>query len=43
MLDDVKFYTQNDKKIVIYLRIDKSYMIYLKLISRFPNSQITVT
>ena len=29
--------------IVIYLRIDKSYTIYLKLISRFPNSQITVT
>ena len=29
--------------IVIYLQIDKSYTIYLKLISRFPNSQITVT
>ena len=28
---------------VIYLRIDKSYTIYLKLLSRFPNSQITVT
>ena len=28
--------------IVIYLRIAKSYTIYLKLI-RFPNSQITVT
>ena len=28
---------------VIYLRIDKSYTIYLKLISIFPNSQITVT
>ena len=31
------------RTIVIYLRIDKSYTIYLKLISRFPNSQITVT
>ena len=29
--------------IVIYLRADKSYTIYLKLLSRFPNSQITAT
>ena len=29
--------------IVIYLRTDKSYTIYLKLLSRFPNSQMTVT
>ena len=29
--------------IVIYLRIDKSYTIYLKLLSRFPNLQITTT
>ena len=27
----------------IYLRIDKSYTIYLKLLSNFPNSQITAT
>ena len=26
--------------IVIYLQIDKSDTIYLKLLSRFPNSQI---
>ena len=28
---------------VIYLRTDKSYTNYLKLLSRFPNSQITAT
>ena len=33
----------NNVAFVIYLRIDKSYTIYLKLISIFPNSQITVT
>ena len=31
------------KIIVIYLRIGKSYTIYLKLLSRLPNSQITAT
>ena len=27
----------------INLRIDKSYTIYLKLLTNFPNSQITAT
>ena len=29
--------------IVIYLRTDKSYTIYLKLLSRFPNGNIEKT
>ena len=29
--------------IVFYLQIDKYYTIYLKLLSRFPKSQITAT
>ena len=29
--------------IEFYLRIDKSYTMYLQLLSRFPNLQITAT
>ena len=39
-------YLQKQSKVnvfVIYLRIDKPYTIYLNLLSRFPNSKITVT
>ena len=39
----LKAYTNSIRIFEIYLRIDKSYTIYLKLLTNFPNLQITAT